>query len=571
MISTNNKIKLEKKSYYLSFPEKWEEVISKIMQLTIVINLSDMLELVEILNWLEDRNFLDRVVLNDNLEKKIYNILGKSINSKEKKKELFQIYLSEDRFNTNNFHKLFIKFKIWDSLEDDDFKEYLLSSKRNLEYLMKDKKIIEKFSTVIHNSFLTDSIHISDNIILIMNSDKTTNFPRSFLNSDIFQKMVEKLISNKSKADNRSISLYQQILDFKSSIFPLNESIKFQLQSLINDYWEQQHENSNALSSIQVSLKEDLGVDTPIDVKINGTNASVFLSKQWLNAIPREDFIFYILPGIYVDQFNRFLSISRAAVPKKGLAEIIIGNSYNENMYRDDIITMLWDRIVTVITATLKGYLEKNNESIEKIISKYINERTKKVHGIDGFSMNDIDPTLPYHTKIKLLSIELESVLKQFQLFVTYKKVNIAYLEYMPPLDINAIKSMKPEKYVIVDYDELDNYQTGTLGKIPSQIKPFDYLPGYLIPSDLVDNFEEFKTLKKSSKLFAPREAEFLNYCLNNSMHHNALGIRNKYLHGSTVHYSKEKHRNNYVILLKVFLLVIAKFEEEFTLFYTVK
>ena len=185
--------------------------------------------------------------------------------------------------------------------------------------------------------------------------------------------------------------------------------------------------------------------------------------------------------------------------------------------------------------------------------------------------MNDIDPTLPYHTKIKLLSIELESVLKQFQLFVTYKKVNIAYLEYMPPLDINAIKSMKPEKYVIVDYDELDNYQTGTLGKIPSQIKPFDYLPGYLIPSDLVDNFEEFKTLKKSSKLFAPREAEFLNYCLNNSMHHNALGIRNKYLHGSTVHYSKEKHRNNYVILLKVFLLVIAKFEEEFTLFYTVK
>jgi hypothetical protein len=571
MISTNNKIKLEKKSYYLSFPEKWEEVISKIMQLTIVINLSDMLELVEILNWLEDRNFLDRVVLNDNLEKKIYNVLGKSINSKEKKKELFQIYLSEDGFNTNNFHKLFIKFKIWDSLEDDDFKEYLLSSKRNLEYLMKDKKIIEKFSTVIHNSFLTDSIHISDNIILIMNSDKTTNFPRSFLNSDIFQKMVEKLISNKSKADNRSISLYQQILDFKSSIFPLNESIKFQLQSLINDYWEQQHENSNALSSIQVSLKEDLGVDTPIDVKINGTNASVFLSKQWLNAIPREDFIFYILPGIYVDQFNRFLSISRAAVPKKGLAEIIIGNSYNENMYRDDIITMLWDRIVTVITATLKGYLEKNNESIEKIISKYINERIKKVHGIDGFSMNDIDPTLPYHTKIKLLSIELESVLKQFQLFVTYKKVNIAYLEYMPPLDINAIKSMKPEKYVIVDYDELDNYQTGTLGKIPSQIKPFDYLPGYLIPSDLVDNFEEFKTLKKSSKLFAPREAEFLNYCLNNSMHHNALGIRNKYLHGSTVHYSKEKHRNNYVILLKVFLLVIAKFEEEFTLFYTVK
>lgn len=108
MINVNNKIKLDKKSCYLSFPKKREELISKIMQLTVVTNLSDMLELVEILKWIKDKNFLAKVILNDGLEKKIYNILGKSINSKEKKKELFQIYLSEDRFNTNNFHKLFI-------------------------------------------------------------------------------------------------------------------------------------------------------------------------------------------------------------------------------------------------------------------------------------------------------------------------------------------------------------------------------------------------------------------------------------------------------------------------------
>ncbi|WP_282799449.1 hypothetical protein [Lactococcus lactis] len=225
MINTNNKIKLDKKSYYLSFPKKWEELISKIMPLSVVTNLSDMLELVEILQWIKDKKFFDKVILDDNLEKKIYNILRKSISSKEKKKELFQIYLSEDEFNTNNFHKLFVKFKIWDSLEDSDFKEYLSSNKRNLKYLMRDKKIIEKFSKVIYDSFLTDSMHTSDNIILIMNSDKATNFPNSFLNSGIFQIMVEKLVSTQSQAGTRSISLYQQILDFKSSIFPLNESI----------------------------------------------------------------------------------------------------------------------------------------------------------------------------------------------------------------------------------------------------------------------------------------------------------------------------------------------------------
>lgn len=117
-------------------------------------------------------------------------------------------------------------------------------------------------------------------------------------------------------------------------------------------------------------MKEVLGISTPLEVKLNGTNASVFLSKQWLDAIPRGDFIFYILPGIYVDQFNRFLSISSAIVPKKELAEIMIGNSYNENMYRDDIITLMWDRVVTGITTTLELYLEKNDESIEEVISK---------------------------------------------------------------------------------------------------------------------------------------------------------------------------------------------------------
>lgn len=79
----------------------------------------------------------------------------------------------------------------------------------------------------------------------------------------------------------------------------------------------------------------------------------------------------------------------------------------------------------------------------------------------------------------------------------------------------------------------------------------------------LLNEVKHSKKINHYSKLFSYSEANFISYCLNNKKYDNALAIRNKYLHGSTIYFKEDQHRTNYIILIKIFLIVIAKIEEE--------
>lgn len=60
--------------------------------------------------------------------------------------------------------------------------------------------------------------------------------------------------------------------------------------------------------------------------------------------------------------------------------------------------------------------------------------------------------------------------------------------------------------------------------------------------------------------LFARPEVDFLNYILNNSVFDNALGLRNKYLHGSIV----EDNYQDYLYSLIILVVYVVKINEEF-------
>lgn len=62
--------------------------------------------------------------------------------------------------------------------------------------------------------------------------------------------------------------------------------------------------------------------------------------------------------------------------------------------------------------------------------------------------------------------------------------------------------------------------------------------------------------------LFSKPEANYLNYILNDSEFDNALGLRNKYLHGSIV----EENENNYLYILIILVVYVIKINEELTI-----
>lgn len=68
-----------------------------------------------------------------------------------------------------------------------------------------------------------------------------------------------------------------------------------------------------------------------------------------------------------------------------------------------------------------------------------------------------------------------------------------------------------------------------------------------------------------SDSLFSEPEQNYLNYELNKSAYSNGLDLRNKYAH-STYPAKEEIQVMDYMVLLKIMILIVTKINEEFCL-----
>lgn len=70
--------------------------------------------------------------------------------------------------------------------------------------------------------------------------------------------------------------------------------------------------------------------------------------------------------------------------------------------------------------------------------------------------------------------------------------------------------------------------------------------------------------LEFEDSLFSKPEQDYFNYHLNNSTFNNSLALRNKYIHANeNDDEDEEKHKRNYLIFLKLFILIIIKINDE--------
>lgn len=84
---------------------------------------------------------------------------------------------------------------------------------------------------------------------------------------------------------------------------------------------------------------------------------------------------------------------------------------------------------------------------------------------------------------------------------------------------------------------------------------------------DAISYFLEKGMVKATSTLFSQPEIDYLNYMLNRSEYSNGLEIRNRYVHGiQQVSNDEEEHMHNYFTLLKLFVLLAIKVNDEFYL-----
>ena len=141
-----------------------------------------------------------------------------------------------------------------------------------------------------------------------------------------------------------------------------------------------------------------------------------------------------------------------------------------------------------------------------------------------------------------------------------YAEREINYLlehDYIGEDDEGYLKINK--KITIMLFKDLYQNEVLSYWKYPKKVR------------EIIDELVNEKILSLKSSLLSKPEIDYYNYYLNKSEFNNGLDLRNKYIHGTQPSNddAEGKHRHNYMIFLKLFILLIIKINDDLEIYYS--
>lgn len=128
-----------------------------------------------------------------------------------------------------------------------------------------------------------------------------------------------------------------------------------------------------------------------------------------------------------------------------------------------------------------------------------------------------------------------------------------------------TIENLIHDGYLIVSADGIlkirEQVQLFIIGKLYLD----EFVSYWHFPESIrstIDTMEEKGLLYFGKTLFSEPEKKYFNFYLNKSEYTNGLDLRNKYAHGTNPS-NEEEHKNDYLILLKILILVLLKIEND--------
>lgn len=151
---------------------------------------------------------------------------------------------------------------------------------------------------------------------------------------------------------------------------------------------------------------------------------------------------------------------------------------------------------------------------------------------------------------------------KKFYELVFNENVTINDFQDWQKLQINNLIS---EKYLFIDKNNFVKIKDTNLMYVIGKLHYEEVMSFWCYPPQIRDSIchmENKGILCFENTLFTKDEIKYFNFYLTKKEFSNGLDLRNKYLHGTNSN-SVEEQKNDYNILLKLFVLIILKMEDD--------
>ncbi|WP_299989335.1 hypothetical protein [uncultured Pontibacter sp.] len=358
-----------------------------------------------------------------------------------------------------SFWRLVNDQKIYKKVSPSKIEEILAQEPHQIRVILKHKGLVEHYNNVLRDFLLTYQQSASI-LLTIYEIKKDLNHVDLFLPKSLSTADKENIISEYIDSENCNINYLQIIQNSKkTNEFRISDKIRLKAkrrhQKETSKFFDEVSNTSLMKYGVSVTYLENVSKIKEVKLENFVTHYTYSLDFIKNDTHPYSLYLNFKLLFGYLDYQNRIDLISKSS--QLGVMERVMGVR-SQNEYFCGMLFRLSQMTSQAQIFTYSNVLKTLDYSLEEILQfVYTSFFAEKYGFADNASL--IMPTASASPleKVRMLAPELESVLKQYKLYVEDNQIDFELLQISSsPSSIKDIPSLNKKKYI---YPNTDNQE----------------------------------------------------------------------------------------------------------------
>lgn len=345
-------------------------------------------------------------------------------------------------YYTPSFWKLIEKFGVYKTINPLIFQELSKCKRYFLREVLQNKNLVTHFSKEI-TQYIINKKRSSEIIISFHEEERSTNQPELYFPFKIGDKIVETLINN--YLDYEDINLNYVRLIIKSRTLKLSDKTKLKAKKLSKELEQKIFNKGNAVKQVMTLVVSETQ-EEPLKITTEGETTTYSYGKKWLDSAKEPFQILQNFAGLFSYISNQgCINLVSKQHETTGF-ETVFTKSKNEyyNSFSFQHKSFLSQAQIHLYIR----YLEINHIRFEEILESVVNDFINSNFPINGLRINLPTQMSTILEKNRMISPELEFLLKQYKCFVEEGTIDFELLEFSStPLYLSEVKSRLARKY----------------------------------------------------------------------------------------------------------------------------
>lgn len=366
---------------------------------------------------------------------------------------IVELYAQIEFNYQETFWEIINKFKLWSIVDDDTINNILNTHEGSIRYFLHHQGLVKKYEVPIIQYFKSHPQTAEILLSAFIEEDKFGSRKPIYIPKGLTIDEREQIISNYIDSTDPNLNYLQLIPQItKEDKANLRISPKVRLKAekiaakISDEFFKDKNTGIQYGFSIIISPEKGL---PPVQIKSNR-------SSLHIEYIYSEEYILSCSGVQHLENFLRLFGI----FDRYGLISFVfhkydatslfdmLGMRAKKEFPSGSVSFKMFFQTALGQTAAYMQTLEKNGIYIEDIIKTFYNETLKNEYGYKGLSLNVPGHDLSWLEKVRALIPEIESIVRQYNLYLAEGEIDPEVLELTDAIKITDCGSMIPNKYI---------------------------------------------------------------------------------------------------------------------------